>query len=107
MEEKTRTPKQSNALHLFCQQLADELNAHGITQKMFLQYFEIDNSMESIKNVFREIGRLKYGKKSTKDLSRQEVNWIWEEINRQTSKLGISVEFPSEEGLAIKQGKVY
>ncbi len=106
-KEKIRTPKQNNALHEFCIQLAAELNDHGIGQKIFLQYFEIDNSMESIKNVFREIGRLKYGKKSTADLTTKELQDIYEEINRQTSKLGIHVPFPSEEGKAIAEGKIY
>lgn len=103
MEKQKRTLLQNNSLHLYCQMLAEALNEAGIGQAMFLQDFEIDNSMESIKNVFREIGRLKYNKESTAKLTTKEVTEIYDEINRQVSKRGIYIPFPSEESRSLEE----
>lgn len=107
MDERVRTIKQNNALHKYCQDLADLLNESGVNQGLFLQEFEVDNSMESIKNIFREIGRIKYGKNSTAKLTTKEITEIYDEINRQTAKFGLHLPFPSIEDLLIREGKIY
>lgn len=93
--EKIRSKKQQASLQIFCRSLADELNDAGITQKVLMAYFNIDHSEESIKSIFREIGRIKFGKDSTSKLSTKECTSVFDELNRITSALGISVPWPS------------
>ncbi len=79
---KQRSGKQNNSLHKFCRELADELNAHGITQGEFAKAFEVDNTMESVKAVLREAGFKKYLENSTAKLSTTELQGIYEEAMR-------------------------
>lgn len=97
-QSKQRTGQQNRSLHLYCEWLSEELFLVGITQKNFLQVMnEVNNSPESIKSVFREYGRAKYGKKSTADLTTKEVMDIYDEFNRNLAKIGIYIPWPSEE----------
>lgn len=102
-EQKKRTTAQNNALHLYCEMLAESLNEAGISQSVFLQGLEVDNSLESVKAVFRALGKAKYGKESTALLTTKECSNIYEEINRQSSKIGIHIPFPSQEDLFLKE----
>jgi hypothetical protein len=96
-QERQRTTRQNNALHLYCQMLAETLNEAGISQQVFLQGLEVDNSPDSVKAVFRALGKAKYGKESTSLLTTKECSDIYEEFNRHTAKIGIHVPWPSEE----------
>ena len=102
-EEKQRTLKQNDALHKYCRQLSDALVEAGISQRMFLEGLEHDTSPEFIKAVFRAIGKSKYGKTSTALLSTKEVTDIFDEMNRQVSKFGIVIGWPSIDELANQQ----
>ena len=96
--EQQRTSQQNKSLHLYCEMLYEELGLAGITQKKFLQAMdEVNNSPQSIKAVFREYGRVKYGKNSTADLTTKEMSDIYEEFNRNLAKIGIHVPWPSVE----------
>ena len=103
--EKQRTSQQNKSLHLFCKLLAEELNDHGITQPLFLKDFSIDNTPESVKGVFRDIGWQKFMANSTAKLTTKEITEIYDEINRQVSKFGIYIAWPSEE--EISKNKEY
>ena len=99
-----RTGQQNRALHLYCEMLYQELFFAGITQKKFLEAMdEINNSPQSIKAVFREYGRVKYGKVSTADLTTKEISDIYEEFNLNLSKIGIHIPWPSEEETNLKE----
>lgn len=100
---KIRTDKQNRSLHKFCELLSETLNEAGISQRVLLEGLEIDNSPESVKAVFRAMGKAKYGKDSTAKLTTKEVMDIYEEFNRHTSKIGIHVPFPSEDDRYYKQ----
>lgn len=103
-DEKKRTLSQNNALHLYCEMLYQKLSFAGITQKKFLSIMdEIDNSPKSIKAVFREYGKAKYGKTSTADLTTKEMSDIYEEFNRNLSKIGVYVAWPSEDNKNFNQ----
>lgn len=104
--EQQRTKKQQASLQIFCRNLADQLNEAGISQKVLLENFEIDNSEESIKNLFRQIGLQKYKKKSTADLTTKECQLVYEEVNRGTSLKGVHEPWPSEEEVRYKQTKI-
>jgi hypothetical protein len=79
---KPRTGKQNNSLHVFCRELANELNEKGITQGEFAKAFEVDNTMESVKEVLKEASFKKYLEKSTAKLSTIELQGIYEETMR-------------------------
>lgn len=97
-QSKLRTTLQNRSLHLYCEMLYQELFFAGITQKKFLEVMdEVNNSPQSIKAVFREYGRAKYGKKSTADLTTKEMSDIYEEFNRNLVKIGIHIPWPSTE----------
>lgn len=96
-EERLRTQLQNKALHEWCQQLADTCNEIGITQAVLLQGLEVNNSMESVKAVFRAMGKAKFGKASTAQLTTKEVMDIYEEFNRHTAKIGIHIPWPSSD----------
>jgi len=97
-EDKQRTDLQNKSLHKYCSLLSDKLIEGGITYKKFLEIMdEVDNSPETVKAVFREYGRIKYGKISTADLTTKEIQYIYEEFNRNTSKIGIHIAWPSRD----------
>lgn len=95
--KKQRTPNQNNALHKYCSVVADELNNHGISMKILLSDLEVDHTMESVKSIFRAIGKAKFGKVSTSDLSTDEITKVYEEMNRMLANSHIHVSFPSYE----------
>ena len=92
-----RTSAQNRSLHLYCAELARLLNESGISQSVFYQNIEVDYSMENIKQLFRSIGKRKYGKDSTAKFTTREMSDIYEEVNRHTSNHGIHVPWPSIE----------
>lgn len=93
-----RSDKQRKSIQKYCTNLSDKLNIAGITHRKFLTIMdEVDNTPESIKAVFREYGKEKWGKKSTADLTTKEVMEIYDEFTRNLSKIGIYEPFPSEE----------
>ena len=101
--EQQRTSKQRNSLELYCKQLSSALVEAGISQAMFVQGLEHDTSPEFIKAVFRAIGKSKYGKMSTSLLTTKECSDVYEELNRQSSAKGVSIQWPSLEELANQQ----
>ena len=102
-EEKKRTIQQNRSLHLYCQQLSNKLNEAGISQRVLLEGLEIDNSEESIKDIFRSLGRAKYKKDSTAKLTTKEMSDCYEELNRHIAKLGIHIPWPSQEEILYQQ----
>lgn len=101
-----RSDQQRKSLELFCRLLAEELNAQGITQGVFVSALEIDNSQESVKNAFREMGFKKYLANSTTKLLTTEMQSIYEEVMRVVAfhpewKVK-HIEWPSEESLEFK-----
>jgi len=81
----TRTLRQNNAIHLFCQQLADEFNEHGLEVRTVLSE-EIEHpwDMQSVKSlIWKPIQKSYLGKVSTTQLDKvKEINEIVDVINR-------------------------
>lgn len=97
-----RTAKQNKSLHLYFRLLAEELNEAGLDMKKVLKpTIDISWNERSVKEyLWRPIQNAQVVKKSTTELSTEEINKIWEVINRHLSeKFGIYVPFPSEEEL--------
>lgn len=92
-----RSLKQNNALHAYCSEVADMLNEAGIQKSVFYKNIYADFTMENIKELWRSIARAKYGKDSTKDLTKDELQSIYEEINRHLAQFHIHIAFPSSD----------
>jgi hypothetical protein len=97
----TRTLRQNNAIHLFCQQLAHEFNEHGLEIRTVLSE-EIEHpwSCEAVKElIWRPIQKSYVGKTSTTKLDKvKEINSIVDVINRFIGgKWGLYCPFPSLE----------
>ena len=95
---KQRTEAQNRSMHKYFSEVSMELNNAGIGMRQFLENFEIDVTPQSVKDVFRAIGKAKYGKESTADLTTTELQGCWEEFNRALGNKGISVIFPNSTG---------
>lgn len=99
--QKIRTPKQNNSLHKYATEVADVLNENGVGVKLFIEEFELDWSMEMVKSIIRAIGKQKFGKTSTKDLTTKELQDCYEEFNRKTAEYGVHLPWPSQESLYL------
>ena len=107
--EKKRTTQQNRALHKFFTLLAVELNEAGLDQRKVLKPgVSIPWSGESIKEqVWKPIQKALYEKKSTTELlKKEEIDKIYDVINKHLSESfpGIEVpDFPSIETLIFSQ----
>lgn len=94
-ETLKRTQRQNRSLHLWFQEISRECNNSGIDMKVLVSNLRVDTTPESIKAIFREIGKVKFGKVSTADLTTKEVNECFEEFNRLLGLNGLHISFPS------------
>lgn len=95
--KKQRSLKQNRALHKYCDEVAAELSAHGVTVQAFIRNIEADITPELVKELWRAFARVKYGKTSTADLTQDEFSVILEEVTRHIGQLGVYIPFPSDE----------
>ena len=107
-----RTPTQSNALHLFFEQLAESLNSSGLDMRKVLKpSYDISWTKESVKeHLWRPIQKMMYGKSSTTQLSKhEEITDIHKVLMRALGeKFSVEwIEFPHlAEGETDTDGKV-
>ena len=99
-QSKQLTRATQNALHLYFEQVADELNTRGITQLMLLEKvvtIEVPNSKESIKDLWKAIQVRYIGKKSTTSLTSAEIDKIYDALNKALGeRLECHVPFPDK-----------
>lgn len=95
---KTRTSNQNNSLHLWFRLLADELNSGGFDMRTLIRD-EIDipwNEYSVKEYLWRPVQIAQLGKKSTTKLTTDEIDKVYETINRAVGeRTGIHVPFPS------------
>lgn len=97
-----RTAKQNNALHLYFTLLAQALNESGYDMKKVIrQEVDIPWNPYSIKEyLWRPVQEAQLGKKSTTKLKKNEIDQVYETINRVIGeRTGVHVPFPSLEQL--------
>ena len=93
-----RTNQQNKALHKGCQNIADLLIENNVTLTAVLQHLEIRPSMETIKSLYRDIAKAKYGVTSTTQLEKKQIDEVWEDLAKAVSEAtGVYIPFPSEE----------
>ena len=84
-----RTLPQNNSLHLFCDQLAQELTEkHVDKREFFKEPFYTRWTLESVKeDIWKPVMYALFKKKSTTTLDKQgEIDEIWEVINKLVSE---------------------
>lgn len=98
-EEKQRSLAQNRSFHKFCADVADQAKANNLTMQTILaQSFELEPTMERIKDILREIGKTMYGKTSTADWTTKEMTEVAEIFNRfWGEKFGLHCPWPSLE----------
>jgi hypothetical protein len=97
-KKKPRSYRQNKSLHMLCQQIADYCVETGITTEVITRNFEVYPSMETIKDMFRQVGKEKFGKNSTANLTTVELQQCYEEVSRHISEItGEYFVWPSEE----------
>lgn len=76
-------------------QVAQELNNHGITLQMALQGLEVDVTSVNVKDMFRSIAMAKFNVTSTSELDTKQIQECYEEMVRHFGKLGIEIKWPN------------
>lgn len=99
-----RTSLQNRSLHLYCDQIALDMNDAGIGQRKFFDLmkpgFDLPVSKLSIKELFRNVGFAIYGAKSTSDLKTDEIHEVWQVVNQRIMEItGVSRPWPSLESM--------
>ncbi len=96
---KQRSNLQNASLHLYCNQIAEQLNDAGISfNEFFKEGVEVPWTMEIVKdNIWRPIQVVMVGEESTTKPLTDEYPKIYEVINRKLSELLINVPWPCKE----------
>lgn len=110
-EVKVKTPRtsaQNRSLHLWLTQLAEEMDKNGFTVQNVtakIQRAEIRPTGENLKEVlWRPYQIAATGKKSTTNLTKQEVDKIYEGLNKFVGEnFEIHIPFPSDEQRAWEE----
>lgn len=100
--ETVRTPSQNRSLHLLLTQVAQELNESGQDVRVVLkQDAEIPWDSHLAKEfLWRPIQRFVAHKESSADLSKEEIQKVYEVFNRHLGeKTGVHVPWPSIEAV--------
>lgn len=92
-----RTNLQNRSIHSWFDEVSRELNLAGIDFKVLVDSLRVDATPELIKATFRQIGMVKFGKKSTTELTTKELQECWEEMNRLLASVGIHCPYHSQE----------
>lgn len=105
-EKKQRTITQNAALHVYFDDLATVLNEAGLDMRKTLKAeINISWSKESIKEyLFKPIMKLMTVKKSTTELTTDEVTKLYDILNNNLgTKFGIYVPFPTKQELEARK----
>lgn len=106
-KKQQRSSQQNASLHLMFQQITAEMINNGQTMRDVMRKdFDIQPTPELIKEIWRTIQIAQTGKKSTTDLTKQEIDEVYEPFNKFIGEvLQIHCPFPSLEVLEQEQLK--
>ena len=99
-KRKKRTPPQNNALHLYCELLAQALNDAGFDMKRTLKHdVEIPWNKDMVKeHIWKPVQESMTGKKSTTEMNTVDPSEIYEVVSRYLGqRTGVYVPWPSNE----------
>ena len=91
------TKKQRGAIHVYFDELSQELLNSGCDFKVMLQDVNVSPTPDILKGVYRKMATTKFGVKSTEELTTKQVVEVWEDYNLWLSNYGVHIPFPSQE----------
>ncbi len=96
---KTRTSQQRKAIEVYCKKLGQAWNDAGMTvQQVLSRTMDQEWSQELVKEaIFKKCLGYKYNKKSTTELTTDEVSQVYETVNRFSAQFGVHVPWPQDE----------
>lgn len=98
-----RTELQNRSLHLLFQLIADALNTAGLEKAVVLKGVECPWTKDSIKeDLWRPIQKAMLQKDSTTKLKTNEIDQVFDVLNRHLAKFGIHEDWPSIEEIMNK-----
>lgn len=99
MGTSKRTEAQNNALHKYCEDVANALNDAGITFTMFFKPgYEVPWSKYIVKeNVWKPVLEAMFDVESTTQMEKSDVDKVYEVVNRKLSEYGVHVPFPKRD----------
>ena len=103
-----RTDLQNKSLHVYCENLAEALDAAGLDMRELIKV-PIKPTKENVKeNMIRPVMKALYPEiESTTELSTVQMQELYEVMNLATAeRLGISVPWPCEESLDARHNDV-
>lgn len=87
-----RTSKQNRALHPYCTHVAEALNGAGFTQRSFYKEpLDLDFTMENVKDMYRFIGKKKWGVAKTSEMTTVQLIEATEEVIRACAVRGVEL----------------
>lgn len=86
--------KQRASIHVYFNELSNELLGNGVDFNVMLRDVTVSPTPKILKDVFREMGRLKFGIESTEDLTTRQVMEVWEDYNVWLSKYDVHIPYP-------------
>jgi len=97
-KEQKLTQTQLNSIHLYCENLARDLNDAGLDQRKVLKPgIEIPWTKDSVKlQLFKAIEYAMFGKDSTTKLTTKQVDEVYQVLSRHLAeKFNITTPFPN------------
>ena len=97
-EEFTKSQRslaQNRSLHAYCEDIAREATNAGIEVQAFVKNTGASITPALVKEIWRAIGKVKFGKEHTSELTTKEFTEVYEEVNKHISQWGLEVSFPS------------
>ncbi len=89
------TNKQRGSIHIYFEELSRELMESGVDFNVMLRDVRVTPTPKILKDVYREMGRIKFGVESTEQLTPKQVSEVWEDYNLWLSKWCVHIPFPS------------
>jgi len=93
--EQTRSSAQNMALHAWCRDVASVFLEEGIDKREFFKegYFRMWNEHDIKEDIWRPVQKAECGTTSTTELTRSEVDAVFNIINLKISDMGLHIPF--------------
>ena len=102
-KKEQRTVLQNRALHLYFQLIADALNNAGLEKAVVLKGLEVPWTKEGVKDdLWRTIQKALVNKISTTELLTNDIDPIFDTLNRHLAQFGVHEDWPSIEEIMNK-----
>ena len=94
MNSDTRTDQQLRAYFLFLTWIATEMKNQSIPVSFLIEKIQPDPTKEMLHQIFKKILETMYWKMSTKEMTRNELNWALDVFMDALSSINVQLDFP-------------